>query len=64
MFNPKNDVLPKKHFLIIFFSVLSILFFIVVAEQNKKTLHYLNLEALIATVANNKEFFLVFAVII
>ena len=34
MFNPQNDVLLKKHFLIIFFSVLSILFFIVVAEQN------------------------------
>lgn len=37
MFNPKNDVLPKKRFLIIFFSVLSILFFIVVAEQNKNS---------------------------
>ena len=26
-------------------------------EYNEKTLHYLNLEALIATAANNKEFF-------
>ena len=33
-------------------------------EYNEKTLHYLKLEALIATAANNKEFFLVFAVII
>ena len=30
--------------------------FIVGAEHNEKTLHYLNLEALSATAANNKEF--------